>query len=266
MAASDAQLVALVLGAQETQTRLAAITAAQVGTLWDRYGGLDDDALERFSSSAAGTVRAAQVQAASLSAAFVRNYVELASGEPLSLDVDPVDVADTARAGSVTRLDVYARPVVTARAAIAAGKTFSEAIGVGRARATSTAETDVALARRGGLFRSFDSAGERVVGYRRVPDRGACTFCKVASTQRYHKRDLLALHSHCHCTVAPLVGTRDPGQIINRKLRDDLKRAANRPDYWNDPKAAIAVEEHDELGPVLVHKGDRFTSKQDLAA
>lgn len=266
MPASDAQLLELVRGYQTTTVSLAARTAEQIGTLWDLEGGLDDRALERFSTSAAGTVRAAQVTAAGLSVAYIRNYVTLAGADPLDLDgLDLDELAATARAG-VDPTAVYARPVITARAGIASGATFAAASATARARATSTAQTDVALAARRGTFDAMGRARDRVVGYRRVPRSNACTFCKVASTQRYHVRDLMPLHSHCHCAVAPIVGERDPGRVIDQRLRNELRLAADREDYWNDPKAAIAVERHGELGPVLVHAGDHFTGPRDLAA
>lgn len=323
MATSDAQLVTLARSHQGAQAVLAARTAEQVGTLWDRLGGLDDAALERFSTSAATTVRAAQITAAGVAAGYVRSYVSLADGAPLELgDVNFDELAAGAR-GGVAPETVYARPIITARAAIAEGKTFAVAMAAGRVRATSAAETDVALARRSGTFDAMGRARDRVVGYRRVPSSSACLFCKVASTQRYKLRDLLPLHSHCHCTVAPIVGQRDPGRIINRDVYTELKAAGvmdditaarqpnakldaaknarDRADYWRnelaaerDParigrieeriadwqakakqyereaaatkRAAYAVEQHGELGPVLVHAGDRFTGPKDLAA
>lgn len=266
MAASDAQLLALVRGHQETQARLAALAGEQVGTLWDRFGGLDDDAAARFSTAAAATVTAAQTTSAGLALGFVRSYVELADG-PLDVDgLDPADDAAGARGGGVTPIDVYRRPVVVARTAIASGQSFGAAIAAGRARASTLANDDVVLAQRSGTSRAMDRAGDRVVGYRRVPRRGACSLCLAASTQRYRKRDLLPRHTRCHCGVLPLVGTRDPGRILEPELLAELKAASKRDDWWADSRLKAVVEDHGELGPVLVHAGDRFTGPKDLAA
>jgi hypothetical protein len=82
----------------------------------------------------------------------------------------------------------------------------------------------------------------------------------VASTQRYHKGDLLPIHPGCDCGEMPLYGTDDPGQIINQQRLDatheavearfgEFDRSAREIDYRN-----IMVADHGEMGPVLTWK------------
>jgi hypothetical protein len=141
-----------------------------------------------------------------------------------------------------------------------------EALEMGSQRADQLASTDVALAQRQATLEVV-GADDRIVGYRRVLTGRSCAFCATASTQRYHKRQLMPLHSRCDCGVAPIFGTADPGQVINRKLLTDLRKAAKetgtaRKDYWRNRHVTIEedgtvrlpevkVHQHGELGPVL---------------
>lgn len=89
--------------------------------------------------------------------------------------------------------------------------------------------------------------------------------------------------SNCDCTVAPIWGTKDPGSVINRELLDQLQRNTDRSDYWRGggmvdehgnlvdkdgrriaPDDAVKVEEHGELGPVLVDPHHHFAGPDDI--
>lgn len=128
------------------------------------------------------------------------------------------------------------------------------------------------------------AADKRIVGYRRVlTGFRSCRFCAVASTQRYHKKDLLPLHYACDCVVAAIWGTEDPGWIINRELLNRLQQDSDRQDYWNQhgfvddhgnpvtsPKKIrwanrdVTVKEHGELGPTLVSDKHHFTGPDQI--
>lgn len=259
MPASEAQLRVVALRYQELLGRLSARTAAQVGVLWDRLGGIDDAAQARFARAAAQVVEASQRQAAMLADAYIRTYLRQLEGGAVA---GTVDAAAATAARGVPAVEVYARPTVTARKALADGRTLLEALRTARDRATSAADVDVKLAARQASRDAMIAAG--VTHYRRVPDSTACTFCLTASTQRYAAADLMPLHNRCGCTVAPL--RADAPLVIDRDLRDRLRAASGRDDYWNDRKAAIAVREHGELGPVLVQADHQFTTAADAAA
>lgn len=251
MPASELVLRQLAARYQLTLAALADRTATQVGTTWDRVGGIDDTAQARFATAAARTVEASQRAAAQLADAYIRGYVGLQTDRPQRSALDLATIIDLR---GVPALDVYRRPTITARTALARGRDFTAAFTEARTRATTTADLDVKLAAR----RAADDAmaAADVTHWRRVPDGTACTFCLTASTQRYRVGDLMPLHTRCGCTIAPLAAGDD--RVIDKALLGRLEAATGRPDYWNDPKAAIAVRTHGELGPVLVAKNHNF--------
>lgn len=256
---SDPRLDLLARRYQEILARLGARTSEQVALLWDQLGGITDVEQARFAQAATQVVEAAQRQAAMLADAYMRGYLGQMTGSTPTSALDLTSVIDLR--GVPTR-DVYHRPTVELRASLARGRTFAEAVSAARARATSSADTDVKMAAR---QTSRDTmVHNKVSHYRRVPDGAACTFCLTASTQRYKAADLMPLHSHCGCTVAPLASGAT--HIVDKPLLDRLKAASGRDDYWNGPKAAIAVHQHGELGPVLTQRGQHFTGPRGIAA
>lgn len=207
-------------------------TAELIGEQWDTFAALDDVAAAQFEAAAGVVIQTAKAQTSTLAVAYM-NANDRLGGFPAS---GLVPVVPEIRNG-VPVAEVYHRSIVEARARVANGATFEEAMASGRARAVSTARTDVSLANkaeidRGGQLRPW------VVGYRRVLTGRSCAFCATASTQRYKSADLLPLHPSCDCDIAEIFGTEDPGHIINGDLLDQLKKAGRedgRPDYWNGP-------------------------------
>lgn len=221
--------------------------AVAVGVLWGSTAtGLDDEVLERFASAAARVSVAASTAGASAALAYVPAYVRLAGAEVFAAPGGPGGYSEPR---GVPAVEVYRRPIVTARVAVSRGATFEDAMAAGRARAVQAVATDTVLANRAAA-RDAMAAQPSVVGYRRVPDATACQFCLLASTQRYHFEQLMPIHPDCGCSVAPIVGDRDPGRVIDRGLADRLMNT--------DPAAGIAVHEHGELGPVLYPAGAHF--------
>jgi len=99
----------------------------------------------------------------------------------------------------------------------------------------------------------------KVIGYRRVihPELsrgGTCGMCIVAADRIYHIHDLLPIHDNCHCTVSPVTKDHDPGNSLNDQ---DLKKFYG--DAGGNTRAHLKrtryqVDEHGELGAVLVPK------------
>lgn len=273
------ELLIAAYGARYDQARAAA--SAAVGQLWDAVGGLDDQAADEFVRQAVTIVLGAERTTASLTAAYLSQLIaELASTPPAPARLDLATVTGRALRAAPPA-EVYARPVVTARKAIAEGRSLVEALAAGRARATSTAATDVALAHRAAAV-AVMAGDDRVVGYRRVLTGRSCALCATASTQRYHRHTLAPIHAHCDCRVAPLVGDQDPGQVINDDLLDRLREAGGSR-YWRQRgvtvdehghlvvgddgrRLEVATKEHGELGPVLVDRDHHFSGEGDLAA
>lgn len=137
-------------------------------------------------------------------------YVELA--EPFDLSI---------YRNGVTVDEVLMRSIIKARTVISQGKSFEEAMQAAAKAAAARAETDVTLAERDRSSQIFKA--NRIVGYRRVPDASACDFCLLVSTRRYKTSELRSIHTKCHCTSAPIYGSKDPGIVANPELLKQIK-------------------------------------------
>lgn len=216
-----------------------------IGRAWDRLAGLDDAAAERFTTSAAQIDIAARARAGALTDAYLaRTVAQLGDLRgPLGIDLaglrNGVDVAT-----------VMHRSIVTARTLVSDGTAPLQALLAGKARATSTAETDVMLAQRTAADQW--AASGRIVGYRRVLTGQSCVLCASASGQRYHTDNLMPIHNRCDCAVSPIIGETDPGRTVNQSLR------ATRSDAGG---VQVATHMHGELGPVLTDASHHFTDE-----
>ncbi len=274
---TEAQVVARY---QAAYLNLRTSAVGAVAGLWDRLGGLSDEDAARFLAAVLPVVAGAQSATGGLVAAYIATLTGLVTEEATRpVPIRPADLSTEALRG-VPASEVYLRAVVSARTAISRGRSPQEAFRAGRERAADLAETDVILAQREATVWAT-SADERIVGYRRVLTGRSCAFCATASTQRYRTEDLMPIHDRCDCGVAPIYGTRDPGQVINKGLLRDLKTAAKdggkSGDYWKARHVTVeedgsitlpkvAVHEHGELGPVLTDAADHFTGPADIAA
>jgi hypothetical protein len=249
------------------------VTGEGIGRIWDRYANVDASSTGRWLAAALPTVEGALAQTSTLAAGYLQALDTLMDVEPVTGPVPSPTIR-----GGASLAEVYERPIVTARRVLAEGRTWAEAMRIGRQRAVATAETDVVLANRTALTEMSDRR-DWIAGWRRVLTGSSCVFCATASTQRYKRADLAPLHGRCDCTIAPIAGDVDPGRVINRDLLFELK--ARGPDYWRqrgfvdadgnpiDPTTApdlVAVHHHGEMGQVLTRAGDDFTGPSDLAA
>lgn len=213
-------------------------------------------------------VEGAAAQQGALTDAYLSRLLGDMLGEPVApKGFRPPTIRDLR---GVPGTEVYARPFVTTRAAIAKGFDLRTAAARGLERLMDLAATDMQLTSRG-TSRRVLAADDRVVGYRRVLKGGkTCGMCAIASTQRYHRENLLPIHPGCQCKVAPIVGATDPGQVINRPLLDsthdaiaaefgdDAVTARADTDAYTTPKA-ITVYDHGEYGPTLAVAGQHHT-------
>lgn len=254
-----------------------------VGTIWDRFGGPSDAELEDFVRHVVPIVAGARLATVKLMAGYLGLVINNALGESPVVRLDITAILASIRNG--TPIDeVYTRSVVTMRSALADNKPYVDALAAARARAVSAARMDVAVVNRDAAADGMSSE-PRIVGYTRVLSGAACAFCAAASTQRYKSEDLMPLHNNCDCDVAPIIGTRDPGRVVNHQLLANLKEAGGS-QYWQGnftvdengtirhPPADgssegapldVAVREHGELGPVLTDARDAFTGPADIA-
>ncbi len=247
-------------------------TVATISNMWARIvTGPDDTVMSRWLAAAVPVVSAAQLSTAGAAIAYIGTYVAAATGTtPVPIKLNPSAFL-TPRGVELT--EVLARPMVELRTGLANGDRWLTAVDAGGLRAGQFAGTDPMLSARAAASEAM-KIEPRVVGFRRVPDAGACKFCLLASTQRYHDTDLMPMHPNCGCSVAPIIGAKDPGRVLDRGLVDQLmaadpslgrrgdareaaREAAQR--SLADAEKLVTVHEHGELGPTLYGAGQKFS-------
>jgi hypothetical protein len=118
----------------------------------------------------------------------------------------------------------------------------------------------------------LQSAPGTVVCYRRVLTGGhSCGLCVAATTQRYHTNEPMPIHPACDCTVAPIIGSNDPGHVLNAPLidaaHDAIRERFGAFDFGAravDYRQVLLTHQHSELSLVLTVAGHRFTGPGDL--
>ncbi|NED96454.1 hypothetical protein G1H11_14180 [Phytoactinopolyspora alkaliphila] len=243
----------------------------QIRILWDELAGPTDQDAQSFIGAAVGVDLAARAQAVSMLDAYLAQLVTLQTREAVEI----LGLTPGVIRGGVPDTDVWMRSFVQARTARSRGAEWAGALRQGRDRARQTIATNVQLALQLGGRESM-SRRTGVVGYRRVLGPGKnCDLCIVASTQRYHRGELMPIHPGCGCTVETITGTRDPGQVIDSQrefhfddeFSDDVtRRAVERLGIEITDLPIVDIVHHGELGPVLWRHGEHFTSLDDIAA
>jgi hypothetical protein len=233
----------------ELLARLRGITQHGVATIWAALPAHHDQNVDQWLSTVLPLIEGAQRQAIAITDAYLAAALDRAV-----VGVNADELVGAHVRNGISPLEVYRRPFVTVWAALEAGKPLADALSAGEARATSTAAMDVQLSMRSTLS-AVGRSDDRIVGYQRVPDAGACEFCRTVAGQRYRVEQLMPLHNHCGCGVEPIT-------------------AANRGDFTGKPENDLsvvrdgvhaAVQEHGELGPVLVDGTQHFTGEHELA-
>lgn len=191
-------------------------------------------------------------------------------GSAAPLGIRPTEVTGMALRGVEPR-ETYRRPGVQVWTSLSQGRTFDQAVQDGLRRAVSVTMTDLQLAKTHTARKVF-SNDDRVVGHRRTLSGSEnCGICRLAATQRYHRKDLQPIHPGCDCGVAPIYGDSDPGHVIDREgvanIHDAVaerfgESAADGREI--DYKKLVLVENHGEIGPVLTVKGQHFDGPSDI--
>jgi hypothetical protein len=253
--------------------------------------GLDnwrDGDYERYLSLLQPRLDGVKIQAARLQAAY---YAEMAllSGQPFTPVAVTASTVNTQVLRGVGLDEVYRRPFVTLYTALSQGKTVTEAVTEGAARAFGLGATDVKLSTTHS-GRAVRGSNNNVVGHRRVLSGGKnCALCVIASTQRYTVSDLQPIHPGCSCGEEPIYGDFDPGQIIDselleqtqelveRELEIDADRGARdaglskviqsaQGEKLADYTELIITRNHGEYGPTLSFRDQSFTGPRDIPA
>ena len=223
---------------------------------WDSLPHYRASAVEDMIEAITPRVTAGQLRIADLTRAYLaRCAVEL--GWKVALP--PIDQDEIIGARGVDPRVVYRRPAVDVYTALAAGKPLPQAAAEGRLRLTQLIGGDMQLAKTHASRQSMRDYPEEGQFYRRVlTGRENCALCVVASTQRYHRGDLMPIHPGCDCGVQPL----PPGLAVKQVIDEDLleqvhqitadrlgvsDRSGRTPDY----RKLLTVSEHGEYGPTL---------------
>lgn len=276
---------------------MAALRSRLVSTLEGRFRTLqswrDADA-DRYLRSVLPLIEGAKTAASQLTVGYLSRYLSALAESHQPVSVNPHQFAGDALRG-VDPQEMYQRPFEQLWYQLSQGKPLADAVDAGAARLQSLATTDVQLAATHTAQQALSHQKE-VVGYRRIlTGPNNCGLCIIASTQRYHKMDLLPIHPGCDCVVGVILGTEDPGQRINSAIltegalssgttgtginlynedhvldagnllpavHQSVKDAFGRFDVSGtsiDYRKLIVVHENSEIGPVLTVKGDHFS-------
>lgn len=169
---------------------------------------------------------------------------------------------------NVTPFEVYQRPAKEYRFLTSQGLVFDETRMRSKTRLEGLARAD-ALRTRMDEAQRLNAANPKVIGTRRVihPElskTGTCGLCLVAATQFYKVTELQPIHPpSCHCGTLPITKSADPGLKLTQ---DDLKviyAAAGSSRAEDLANTRITVNEHGELGPVLVREGQHFKTAEE---
>ena len=280
MASRQPAVSSLAAANQQQTAQLRAQLLAALAGIWLRLGSWRETDIERFVRLAVPLVQGAQTRMSALTAAYLSRQVALTTGEPLRHAPAPTAVVREPLRG-VPLAEEYARPFHDVWTALHDQKPLPEAVQAGQNRLTNLAATDLQLAKTHSARAVMDRE-PRIAGYRRVLEGPhSCGLCIVASTQRYHKADLMPIHPGCDCSVWPIVGDSDPGLVINEQHLGDVHQAIadtfgrnsaaarDIPGAFRDGKPiqysdVLVTHHHGEIGPVLAVRGNAWTGPSDL--
>ncbi|MDO5502143.1 MAG: hypothetical protein Q4G67_03105 [Actinomycetia bacterium] len=260
---SDPRVVRALVGQYATrfqawvEDRVVAAALARLGTFTSWY---DAGAVSALAAAIGALVRSGQVQSAAGVSAYLDRTLTHMGVSPKPTGT--LRIAGPLRAGVTSYEALYSRPVETYRYLRSIGYPSDPALSAAIDRLDSMVRTDLALARQ---HQGRDSlTGMRgVTGYRRIihPElskSGTCGLCAVAADQVYKTDELMPLHDRCKCTVLPIVGDDDPGWSLNQQDLDRIYEAAGKKTSRDPLKGVrVTVEQHGELGPVLVDASHR---------
>jgi hypothetical protein len=231
--------------------RLAAILASA----WATVHSTDDAAVRRWLAVVVPSVLAAQARAVVLSDAYLSAY-STAEGTVVS----PVGLAAADFTGGRLRgvpiESVYRRPVEAAQRAAEAGAALAGALAAERSRVITTAATDVQLAARAARS-GWGQRVPQVTAWRRSLGGGQhCALCSSAAGTIYRTDVVMPIHDHCTCVTEPVLIGEGPQLPIQRGAIND---SPGLRDTALAGEQVARVEDHGELGPVLVAVGQTFS-------
>ncbi|MFE5309710.1 hypothetical protein [Isoptericola sp. NPDC056605] len=252
-------LAALSKADADNQAALEESTVAQVQAAYDGLDWYDHEAITAAAAGAGAAVHSASRTAASFTSAYLTRAIgETAGSAPRGRTLSIVDPLRMEVASWAT---AYGRVADTVRFEVSKGKPLADAVALGLQRADATTRIDLGLARRAQARTSF-TGSTAVIGYRRVvhPElsrSGSCGLCVAAADRVYHREALMPIHHRCKCTTLPVTAAHDPGSPwdMDDAFAETYRLSASTSARdLKETRVAYEVDEHGELGPVLVSR------------
>lgn len=263
---ADPAATAIITSYQAHAAAIRTRVLAGVNALWAALADYRDTNAGQFVASVGPLVEGGQQATAAATAAYLAVLeASVTARRAADIRLDPAASSTQALRG-VTSVELWRRPFTEVYTALSKDIPFPEAVQAGARRAVQLAATNLQLAKTHAA-RNVMEGSNQVVGYRRsLTGDHSCGLCVVASTQRYHKRNLLPIHPGCDCGVIPIFGDHDPGQVIDPDRLEGVHQAIADRFGTSDPSAsastyrdALVIHDHGEIGPVLAVRGQHFT-------
>lgn len=233
-------------------------------------GSWRDADAARFQRQALPIILAGERQVATLTASYLEQLYRDQDDEVHRVAVDLDAVTGTALRGVDPR-EVYERPYTQIYTALSKGDSLDEAVRQGTHRLETLVKTDLQLARTHTVREVAADMPRVTYTVRELQGEYDCALCMIASTQRYHKRDLAPIHPGCDCLVKVVTADYDPGQVIDEDLlnaiHDAVEEATGTSDRGGravDYRKILLTREHGEIGPVLTFRDQHFTGPDDV--
>ena len=284
--------VAAAAGERVIAVRQRAADAAigRIAALWAAVNPYDRRQVDEFAAAAAKILAAAQVATGRAAAASIVTQLKAMGVTVAAAPILPVDVRgqtvtvgtrgavtvvrDTVTVdydggsvqvapGDMTTEAVMRRPAAVYRRAVAdesGDASAASLLRIGRLVDEQLMLTQ-RLAETAVMTRavSLDAKGPKVLGYRRLihPEMsrgGTCGLCIAAADRIYHAKTLRPIHALCKCTVSPVTADHDPADALNQADLSRLYKDAGGTSASALKRTRYTVDEHGELGAVLVPK------------
>jgi hypothetical protein len=243
---------------------------------WAGLGAWRDADAEKFIAALTPRVESGQARIAQLTDAYIARAGATILGTPIRRGT--VAPATTLALRGVPADQVYQRPFTTMRMKLGKGQSLDAAVTAGAARLGSLVLSGMQLAATHSAQKAMTRGG--VETYERyLVGEVNCGLCIIASTQRYWRGNLLAIHPGCDCGVRPSDG--DPGQqVLHPATLEEMHDAVSAQFGQSDRGARyidglnsrsdyldlVVTKQHGELGPLLTWRDQHFTSLADIVA
>jgi len=223
---------------RQQRLRIRSQVLAAVAAAWARLHADQQQTIQ----SVTGLVAAGQGAIAQLVDAYLTQSQIAQVGTGTLKGLDPA-LYTTTVLRRIAAPVIYARPFGAYGAFIAQGADEATAVRAAQASATKLAATDMQLAQTHAA-RDWMTGDAYIVGWRRTLNPPSCKLCTVAASRTYRISDLMPIHEHCDCGVAPLYG-HEPVASVGTTVRID-----------EDPEIGprLMADNWSNVGPRLIDK------------